>query len=105
MVARACREGDGVAWDILERNSKTLADLILAARKKTPAAQHVLLSGSVFTTDDTYFELLMQKLDSDLIVERLTWPPIWGACLQCMKMCGLTEPSLELFLKTESAGV
>lgn len=105
-VARACWVGDEVARDILEQNSKTLAELIHAARKKTPAAHHVLLSGSVFTTDDTYFDMLKQKLDPDLIVERLTWPPIWGVCLQCVKMCGLTElPSLDLFLKTRSSDV
>lgn len=105
-VARACREGDEVARDILEQNSQTLAELIHAARKKTPAAHHVLLSGSAFTTNDTYFDMLKQKLDPDLIVERLTWPAIWGACLQCVKMCGLTQlPSLELFMKTASADV
>ena len=101
LVARACRRGDGVARQILEQNSEHLARLIAAARKKTPHARCVLLSGSTFTTDDTYYDMLVRRLDPALQVERLLWPPIWNACLQCMRMCGLTRmPSLNLFLKT-----
>ena len=101
LVARACRRGDRVARQILEHNSEHLALLIGAARNKTPHACCVLLSGSVFTTDDTYYDMLVRRLDPALRVERLLWPPIWNACLQCVRMCGLTPmPSLDLFMKT-----
>lgn len=101
VVSRACREGDAVAQEILEQNSEHLARIIHAARKKTPAARHVVLTGSAFTTDDTYYEILVRRLDPDLIVERITWPTIWSACLQCVKMCGLAKPpSVELFMQS-----
>ncbi len=101
LVARACRRGDGVARQIMENNSEHLARLIDAARKKTPAARYVILAGNVFTTDDTYYEMLTQRLDPSLTVERILWPPIWDACLQCARMCGLTQmPSMDLFMKT-----
>ena len=102
LVARAFRQGDGVAREILEHNSRCLAQLIRAAWKKTPAARHVILSGSVFTTDDAYYEMLVRRLDPELVVERVLWPPIWEACLQSLKLCGVErEPSLDLFMKTK----
>jgi len=42
-------------------------------------------------------------LDPELVLERVTWPPVWGACLQCARMCGVAEmPSLDNYLNSRS---
>lgn len=104
LVSKAATQGDPVARDILERSAEHLVREIHQARTFVPDAQHVILSGSLFAKDDTFFHTVTEGLDKDLIVERMTCPPVWGACLQSAKLCGLEQmPSLKLYMETRGA--
>lgn len=101
LVAQAAQQNDRVALNILERSSTYMVRMLNAARTHAPEARNVVLSGSLFSKNDMFFNLVAERLDPDLILERVTWPPVWGACLQCAKLCGLEEmPSLQVFLES-----
>lgn len=101
LVSQAAGEGDRVAQDILDQGSEHLIKEIHMARTFVPEARHVILSGSLFAKDERFFQAVTQGLDRDLIVERMACPPVWGACLQCAKLCGLDEmPSQSLYMET-----
>ena len=101
LVSRAAGEGDRLAQSILEQGSEHLAKEIRQARIFAPEARHVILSGSLFVKDDRFFHAVAQRLDGDLTVERMSCPPVWGACLQCAKLCGLEKmPSQSLYMQT-----
>lgn len=102
LVSRAAEQGDPVAINIMERSSEYMVRMIRAARSHVPAVRNVVLSGSMFSKNDMFFRMVAQKLDPELVLERVTWPPVWGACLQCAKMCGVAEmPSLDNYLNSQ----
>ena len=106
LVGRAYRQGDAVAGEILERNSRCLVGLIHSARKKTPGAKHLVLTGNLFSAGEDYYAMVARQLDRDLTVKRVLWPAVWDACLKCLKLCGVAEePSLDLFIKTRDSFV
>jgi len=103
LVSRAAEQGDPVAINIMERSSEYMVRMIRAARSLVPAVRNVVLSGSMFSKNDMFFRMVAQKLDPELVLERVTWPPVWGACLQCARMCGVAEmPSLDNYLNSRS---
>ena len=98
LVSRAARQGDEVALEILERNSTHLAKLIDRAWELAPTVRRVILSGSMLMKDEMFYRMVVGKISPQLEPERMTMPPVWGACLQCARMCGLREmPSAALF--------
>jgi len=101
LVSKAAGEGDRLARDILDQGSEHMVKEIHRARAFAPEARCVILSGSLFVKDERFFRGVAEGLDRDLIIERMTCPPVWGACLQCAKLCGLEEmPSQSLYLET-----
>jgi len=104
LVSKAAGQGDPVAQDILERGAQHIVAEIHQARQYVPTAEHVILSGSLFGKDELFFKTVTEALDPDLIVERMTFPPVWGACLSAARLCGLEQmPSLDLYMQTRGA--
>ena len=97
LLLTAADEGDAVALDILSRHSDYMANMIRTALRHDGDLRHVVFSGSMFWIGDSFYRLVAQRLDEGLTLERLVYPPAWGACLQCARMCGLPDPKLELF--------
>ena len=103
LVSQAAEENDPVAQQILQRNAKHMSELIRAAHGHIPDARHVVLSGSLFAKNDRFFEMVTQALDPGLKVNRVTCPPVWGACLQAARLCAVeVMPHLEEFLKSKN---
>jgi len=103
LVFQAVEENDPVARQILRRNARHMSDLIRAAQEQIPDARHVVLSGSLFAKNDRFFEMVTQALDPGLKVNRVTCPPVWGACLHAARLCSMeTIPDLEAFLKSKN---
>lgn len=99
LVSQAAGQGDPIARDILERNSQHMAKMIQTALSHSADLHTVIFAGSLFSKDAAFFDLVVQQLDPQLTFERMLCPPVWGACLQCAKLCGLeTMPQLKNFL-------
>ena len=99
LVSQAAEEDDPVAQQILRRNALHMASLIRAAHQHIPDARNVILSGSLFANNDRFFQTVTEALDPGLSVDRMTCPPVWGACLQAARLCGMeTMPDLEVFI-------
>lgn len=104
LVQQACRERDPVACQIMEENAGRMARLIAACRKKAPRAKVLVLAGSQMQKNEEFLRQVKERLDTDLKLELPDWPPVWGACLRCMRLCGVEElPTPELFLKEYTA--
>ena len=104
LVSTAAKQGDSVAWEILRCGAEHMVREIHQARRFVPTAKHVILSGSLFGKDELYFKTVTEALDRDLTVERMTCPPVWGACLRAARLCGLEQmPDLKLYMQTRSA--
>jgi len=101
LVSQAAEQGDRVALDIMERSSEYMAKMIHAAQANAPGVHDVILSGSLLAKNDLFFQMVEKRLDPQLTLERVTWPPVWGACLQCARMCGIDKmPSLENYFNS-----
>ena len=98
LVLEAYALGDAVALQIVQVNCHRLAHLIRVACQKAPKAKMVLLSGGLFSQSEIFLGELSVMLDEAVCLRLLTKPQIWGACLQCARLCGLTPPSEELFM-------
>lgn len=100
LVFRAAEQDDPAALDILRHNSQHMARMIQTALEQAPDVRNVIFSGSLFSKSDTFYNLVVEQLDPSLILERMVYPPVWGACLQCAKLCGLEQQlRLEHFLE------
>ena len=98
LVLRAADGGDPVADAILDESVEHMLQLIRTAMTKTPAARTLILSGSLFTKGESFCERVIRQLPRELSVERISCPPVWGACLMAAKLCGLDPlPQVEQF--------
>ncbi len=97
-VFSAYEENDPVAVQIVERNSRRLSELIRVASKKAPRAKSVILSGSLFTKSAILYNKVADLISDDLNIRLMEQPQIWGACLQCARLCGIDRPSEQRFL-------
>lgn len=97
-VFSAYEEHDPVAVQIVERNSRRLAELIRVASKKAPRAKSVILSGSLFTKSAVLYNRVADMIPDDLSIRLVEYPQIWGACLQCARLCGIDRPSEQRFM-------
>ena len=101
LVLRAAEKGDRAANAILDESVENMVQLIRTAMTKTPTARTLILSGSLFTRGELFCRRVTERLPAGLAVERISCPPVWGACLQAAKLCGAEElPRLENFIKT-----
>ena len=98
LVTMAWEAGDSVAGQIVDRNCQRLAQLVVSISKKTPAATQILLGGSILVNCQAFRQRLIQMLPPHMSVQKIPCPPIFGACLQCAKLCGLSAPDMERFL-------
>lgn len=98
LVLESYALGDAVALQIVQVNCRRLAHLIRVACQKAPKAKTVLLSGSLFSKSEIFLGELSAMLDETVHLRLLTKPQIWGACLQCARLCGLEPPAEELFM-------
>jgi len=91
--------GDQVAAEIIEKNCRRLAELIETISGQAPAAKQILLSGSVLVNCPQFRELLIQMLPKQLKAGCIPCPPVFGACLQCAKLCRLPAPDMDTFVR------
>ena len=99
LLLQAAERKDAVALEILQQHSTYMAKMICTALSHGDDLHHVIFSGSMFCISEVFFQMVAQQLDPGLTLERLAFPPAWGACLQCAKLCGLEPPLLENFLR------
>ena len=100
LVSQAAEQKDPAALAILQKNSQHMARMIRTALAHAPDIRNVIFGGSLFAKNDLFFHMVSEQLEPALTIERMTWPPVWGACLQCGKMCRLEKaPVYENFLR------
>lgn len=96
-VLDAWQNSDTVATQIVEENCKRLAHLIRTLAERTPKATELLLHGSLLTKNETFRDHVIRLIPTHLQASLFLQPQIWGACLQCAKLCGLPMPDEALF--------
>lgn len=94
-VFKAYENGDDTAAHILEKNAEHLARLLHLAAKNCTMQKHIVASGSIFTKNTIFSEILKTKLMSGLILEVSHQPPVYGACVMCCKLCGINPSNLK----------
>ncbi|MBQ3074759.1 MAG: helix-turn-helix domain-containing protein [Clostridia bacterium] len=101
LVFRGAEENDPVAKEILNRNADHMIRLILRAKEFHPEVKNAILAGSIFQKNEVFYHLVAQGIKGELSVELAKLPPVWGACLQCMAMCRITnKPGSEVFMES-----
>ncbi len=86
MVFKAYEEKDGRAKEILERNAKEFAKQINFMSAKFDCDNTAVLSGGIFQHTNIYKDFLSNLVDDSIKVVIPTLPPIYGACVQCVRM-------------------
>lgn len=99
LVITAWQAGDKVATQIVDENCRRLADLIRIAKEKSPEARQVILGGSLLTQCPEFRREMVQMLDVRLRPWLLEYPQVWGACLKCADLAGISQPDVKLFMK------
>lgn len=94
-VFKAYENGDETAARILEKNAEHLARLIHLASKNCTMQKHIIASGSIFTKNTIFSEILKTKLMCGLELEVSHQPPVYGACMMCCKLCGIDSSHLK----------
>lgn len=101
LVCDAYKKGDKKAKEILERNADCFAKLINYVADNINDTTTLVMAGSVISKDENYRQLIKDKINPDLKLYIPSLPPIFGACLKCCDMCGLsTEGIKENFAQT-----
>ena len=98
LVTHAWQKGDATAVRIVSENLHRLSHLIAAAAEKAPRAKQVLLGGSLLAENAAFRQALQQQLPPGLDSGAIAYPPIWGACLQCIRLAGLPCPDPQAFM-------
>lgn len=94
IVLQAAHGGDENALQILRENAGRLAQLLSAAVKRYDAPRQAVAAGS-FLKDDIFREMVQDMSGVDLWLPDL--PPVYGACVEAMRLCDL--PISEEFYK------
>ncbi len=86
LVFEEAEKGDAVSKDILEYNAQYLAKLVGSARYfDVGEGFKILASGSLLTKRDELFNLVSEKLPSDVELYRESLPPVYGAYLGALR--------------------
>ena len=84
-LARVCyiasTKGDIHAIHIFKQAAHELAELIETSIKRNPELKTVRLSGGVFESGDVILKPLKELLPSDLDIQPISYPPLYGAYL------------------------
>jgi len=99
LVTDAWDQGDRVAAEIVEANCRHLAALIKHVSSQTPEAKQVLMAGSILVSCQRFRRLLTEMLPEHLQAVCIPCPPVFGACLECAKLCRLPAPNMESFIR------
>ena len=100
LVFEACRMGDGVAEQILQKNVKRVAELIEYASTAYSCGKTVVLAGGLLHEKEIIVPMLRGYMQEgyDYLVPAM--PQIFGACMACMRLCGQkTEGFADVFQK------
>ena len=90
----ACQEGDPVAKELLQSHAAYLANLIQNAARQYPCGKTVTVSGSIFTANPLFLEMVKEHLEPSLEIEVPLYPPVFGACVLACELCGLDSGAL-----------
>lgn len=86
LVTDAAEKGDQTAKNILEANADRLGKLIELAKKEYCAPDTFVCAGGFFK--NTLFKNMLEQKSKIKLYSPLT-PPVYGACLECMRLCGI----------------
>lgn len=89
VVVDAANEGDEAAIEILRQNAQRLAVLLKAAVERYDAPRQAVAAGSFWKAD--MFRTMVQEASGvELLIPEL--PPIYGACIETMRLAQLPIP-------------
>lgn len=83
--------GDAVAKGILARNAWAFAKVLNRAAELHNCGDEVVVSGGI-ATNARFGELLAKELDAGLRLVVPSCPQVVGACINCVRFCGM-DPS------------
>ena len=86
---QAYGQGDALAEQILRKHAGYLAELIQVAADRHDCGKAVVLSGSIFTSNGVFLEMLRDALQADMKIEVPTRPPVYGACVLAGELYGI----------------
>ncbi len=95
LVFDACQAGDAVAQDILCRHFSRIGQLIDSAFSQYACGQTVILAGGLMQRKELILPCLANALTSDIQITVPDRPQIFGACVQCCKLCGVSYELLQ----------
>ncbi len=99
VVVEAAHAGDGDAIGILRQNARRLAQLLKTAVERYDAPRQAVAAGS-FLKDDIFREMVQEMSGVELLMLEL--PPVYGACVETMRLAKLPIPEDFLSNFTES---
>lgn len=85
----AYAEGDKVATEILHGHADYLAQQITRVHQMYDCGNTVVVSGSVFSATDVFFNMVKKRLPDGLRMESIAYPPVYGACRMAMELCNI----------------
>ena len=88
VVFEACKWGDEVAMDIVDRCAQYIAELVKFASSNYDCGNSVVMAGSLVSKSDVLINALKRKLGENVNIIVPTLPQIYGACVKCCKMFG-----------------
>ena len=87
LVTAGAEKGDETSVTILEANTDRLSILIKHARKEYGAPDTFICAGGFFK-NNIFKNMLERKAEVNLFVPKT--PPVYGACIECMRLCGIS---------------
>ena len=99
LVVEAAHAGDSDAIGILRQNAERLAQLLKAAVERYDAPRQAVAAGS-FLKDDIFRAMVQEMSEVELIMPEL--PPVYGACVETMRLAKNPIPEDFLSNFTES---
>ncbi len=95
IVSRAAEMGDRVAMRILGDNADAMLGAIKCAAERYDCGKTLIMVGSVISKDKMYREMIEEKLPDGFRLLVSEKPPVYGACVECAKLCGVDKRELE----------
>lgn len=100
-VFRAYEHGDKIAEHILKSNAQCLAELINFVIKHCNAGNYVVASGGIIKQRPDFQDMLKGMLEKDVELDVPDYPPVYGACIMCCRLCNIdTKPIEDIFMQS-----
>lgn len=96
LAFEAYAQGDEAAAQILQEHAGYLAHLIRSAAEQYDCGKTVTVSGSIFSANPVFLQMVKECLPKDLEVEIPPFPPVYGACILACELCGLDQTLFQL---------